>query len=546
MSLGVNPYISGLLICCSLLGLALLLLLILKQHTEMEKELILFISAAVIAASLVLSLLNPLLGVCSSAVYFLAGFIQLLVRKRASIKIIPPQIIQPVPDAPVNTDIFPERKYKQLLTAGTAIAQCPADVFSHKTTADKMFETLLHIFVSETKADGGALMIIDDFEDLISVRAFEGSFPPPYKLPDTVPHEKLRVTVHFKHEQFSLNDTLFGQIAVSGKSVLITAPLSDARICQNGEEDFLRCGSYVFCPLTLAGAALGVIALSRDYESPKFTAEDLETAQILASFAAISIKNTMQFSETIEYTNLMQEAELVTRLQESLLPKKLPPLPKLSVGRFFVPATGVCGDYYDIIPCRRDRTSFVVADITGKGVTSLMLMVMLRAIVRLIVNTQRDAGKILEWLNRGISGERAMDHYASVTLINYNLLNHTIDLATSGNAPILVYRNEQHSIDTVSIVNTPIGIANTSQYHSLQTELKKGDILITYTDGLIEALNTGGYPYTQERLKTIVLQNASKNGQEIADLIQSDLQKFCGTKTLHDDQTLLIIKRINS
>ena len=114
MSLGVNPYISGLLICCSLLGLALLLLLILKQHTEMEKELILFISAAVIAASLVLSLLNPLLGVCSSAVYFLAGFIQLLVRKRASIKIIPPQIIQPVPDAPVNTDIFPERKYKFL------------------------------------------------------------------------------------------------------------------------------------------------------------------------------------------------------------------------------------------------------------------------------------------------------------------------------------------------------------------------------------------------------------------------------------------------
>ena len=119
-------------------------------------------------------------------------------------------------------------------------------------------------------------------------------------------------------------------------------------------------------------------------------------------------------------------------------------------------------------------------------------------------------------------------------------------MATSGNAPILVYRSEQHSIDTVNIVNTPIGIANTSQYHSLQTELKKGDILITYTDGLIEALNTGGYPYTQERLKTIVLQNASKNGQEIADLIQSDLQKFCGTKTLHDDQTLLIIKRINS
>ncbi|HIW37016.1 MAG TPA: SpoIIE family protein phosphatase [Candidatus Treponema faecavium] len=541
---GLNPYAAGILTGCGLLGLALLLFLILHRHTQMEKEFVLFICAAIIAAALTLSLLHPLLGVCSSAVYFIAGLVRLMALKKHPA--VPAASLQTAaPQEQPDTELFSQRRYKQLLTAGNTIVQYPAEIFSHKTTVEAMYEQIVRICIDETKADGAALLLIDDFEDLITVRACAGSFPPPYKLPDTVPHEKLRVSVHFKHAQFALTDTVFGQTAMTGKALLITNPLSDTRIYQNGDEDFLRCGSYILCPLALSGAVLGVVAFSRDYASPAFTPDDFETAQILTSFAATSIKNITQFFETTEYTSLMKEAELATSLQQSLQPKKLPALAKVSVGRFFVPATGVCGDYHDVMPCRRDRTSFVVADITGKGIPALTLMIMIRAIIRLIVNTPQDAGKILEWLNRGICGENTIDHYASVTLINYNMTNHTVDLATSGNAPILLYRKSQNSIDTVSIANAPIGIARTTQYHSLQTKLKKGDILITFTDGLIEALNSGGYPYTSERLKTIIEQHHDKTGQEIADLIQADVRLFCGTKSLHDDQTLLIIKNIN-
>ena len=83
--------------------------------------------------------------------------------------------------------------------------------------------------------------------------------------------------------------------------------------------------------------------------------------------------------------------------------KKLPNIPTLSLGNYSSMSQGICGDYFDIIPARKDRISFIMADVAGKGINSLMIMVMLRAIVRLVVNSKQSAATIMEWINRQIN-----------------------------------------------------------------------------------------------------------------------------------------------
>ena len=225
--------------------------------------------------------------------------------------------------------------------------------------------------ISTVHADGGAVLLVDDFDDVIAVKSFSGDFPPPYKLPSDMPHKPVRVATNFKFASFPLHDNIFGEVATSGKPELITKPEADDRIYQNGPEEFLECGSYLIIPMKLQDTVIGVMALSRKHGNALFTEEDLKTTATLSEFAAAAIKSVISVKDVVEHSEITKEADIACRIQETLHPAKLPALPGVFTGVFWNPAEGVCGDYYDIIPSRKDRISFVVADIAGKGTNSM-------------------------------------------------------------------------------------------------------------------------------------------------------------------------------
>ncbi|MCQ2981265.1 MAG: SpoIIE family protein phosphatase [Treponemataceae bacterium] len=394
----------------------------------------------------------------------------------------------------------------------------------------------------EIDADGAAVLLIDDFEDIIAVKAFSGDFPPPYRLPDDVPHKVIRVETNFRFAQFGLNENIFGNIATSGKPELINSPLDDERIYQNEDEDFLKCGSYIFIPMVVADTVIGVIALARKASSLKFTKGDFDKACVLADFASVSIKNVYTFQEVIEHTDLTREAGIAGKIQKSLHPQLLPVIPGLQLGSVFNTADGVCGDYFDVLPSRKDRISFVLADVAGKGMNSLVIMVMLRAILRLVTNTTQSAATILSWANRGISIENNIDHFASLALMNYDSTTRTLEYSTAGSTPILYFNAEDDTVTKLSTSTEPIGVEKATQFQDVALQLHTNDILVMYSDGIVEAMNTAGSQYTADRLINIVRENRESSGKEIANLVKTDVKKFTGSAHQHDDQTLLVIK----
>ena len=115
-----------------------------------------------------------------------------------------------------------------------------AKAFSEDSGLDRLLEHINESIIAETKADGGAILLLDDFDDIIAVKSFKGQFPPPYCIPADIPHKIVRVETNFRFAQFGLEDNIFGIVAKSGKPELITDPLNDSRMYQNEPEDYLE------------------------------------------------------------------------------------------------------------------------------------------------------------------------------------------------------------------------------------------------------------------------------------------------------------------
>ena len=217
-------------------------------------------------------------------------------------------------------------------------------------------------------------------------------------------------------------------------------------------------------------------------------------------------------------------------------------MPAADVSVYNSLADGVCGDFYDIIVSRKDRISFAITDVVGKGMNSLMVMIMMRSMLRLIVNTKQSADTILTWINHGISTESAIDHFASMALINYDSTTKSINYATGGSTPIWLYSAETNDMARISEASEPVGVEKSTIYKEHSRKLKSGDILVMYTDGLVESLDENGTQYSIDNLIKIVKLNHSKSAKDITSLVKSDLKHFNGTVKQHDDQTLLVVK----
>ncbi|MFA6936955.1 MAG: SpoIIE family protein phosphatase [Treponema sp.] len=418
-----------------------------------------------------------------------------------------------------------------------------SDSFTSEKGMNNLLDYINQTILTTTKSDGSAILMVDDFDDIIAVKSFIGDFPPPYKLPSDMPHKPVRVSTNFKFSSFPLRENIFGEVASSGKPELITKPEQDDRIFQNGPEEFLECGSYIFAPMKVQDSVIGLIALSRKHGNALFTEEDLNNTITLSDFAAAAIKNVITVKDVVEHSELTKEADIACRIQETLHPAKLPVIQGIQIGVMWSPSEGVCGDYYDVIPSRKDRISFVMSDIAGKGTTSMVIMITLRAMLRLVVNTKQSAGTILTWANKGISSDSSStDHFASCSLINYNSIDKKIEFSTGGTTPVIYYNSATDSISKLSQTSEPIGVEKSTEYKDFMQKVQSGDIIATYTDGLIETLNDKGEQYGKDNLWNIIKQNHNSSGKDIANLVKADIKKFSNVISQHDDQTLLVIK----
>lgn len=431
---------------------------------------------------------------------------------------------------------------KELLPVGNTFLMQAAEGIRQKVDISGILGFINTIMIERLFADGGVILTIEEFEDVLAVKAYSGDYPPPYKLPDDVPHKKERVTTNFKYAEFSLTDSFFGEAALSAKPILIEDASADARIVVNGEEPFLQPGSIITLPMIFNGKVAGIISLSRNKGKKPFKQADIEIGEILTSYATAALNLVYNLQEETELNNIENETNIAARIQKLLLPKKLTDAGGLNFSVLFNAARGVCSDYYDVIQNQNDRLFCVTADVAGKSINACIVMVMIRSLLYLITNTPQNTHSIVDILNKGITGKISIDHYASISCLTYISAEHSIEYVNAGTQSLLLWKNHTKKIMKIEQKTDPIGVDIKSVYTCKKVTVEKGDVAVLFTDGVIEALNEKGEAFGLKALAGLIADHHALPAKKITEKINNAIKTFMGKTPPHDDQTVMVIK----
>lgn len=255
-------------------------------------------------------------------------------------------------------------------------------------------------------------------------------------------------------------------------------------------------------------------------------------------------------NQNLKEENLRMTAELdITReFQKMILPKEyeLQKIPDLEIAGFMQPATEVGGDYYDVLHYG-DNVKIAIGDVTGHGLASGMLMLMVQTAVRtLFANNVCTPEMCLTILNRAIYDNvqrMNSDKNLTLALIDY----HRGKIQLSGQHEEILLVRQGGNIECIDTIDLGFPIGLTSEIDDfvahVEIELKPGDGVVLYTDGVTEAENAKKEMYGLPRLCDIVSQNWQKSAKAIQEIVISDLQQHIQDEKIYDDITLLILKQ---
>jgi len=254
-------------------------------------------------------------------------------------------------------------------------------------------------------------------------------------------------------------------------------------------------------------------------------------------------------NECLKNENLRMSAELdvTRRLQQMLLPKpqELNQINGLEIADFLEAAEEVGGDYYDVL-LHDGRVRIGIGDVTGHGLESGVLAIMVQTAVRtLLDNQETDLVKMLNTINRTIyDNVQRMNSEKHLTLALLDYHNGQIILSGQHEDMIVVRQGKVELIDTIDL-GFPIGLEpDIADFTAItKVTLNPGDVVVLYTDGITEAENSDGKLYGLERLCEMISQNWQTSADEIRQVVIDDVREYIGQHKVFDDITLLILKQ---
>jgi len=239
---------------------------------------------------------------------------------------------------------------------------------------------------------------------------------------------------------------------------------------------------------------------------------------------------------------MKQELEYAREIQLSMLPRQAPLLDWLDVAALSLPATEVGGDYYDYFDFGPNRVAMVVGDVTGHGVASGLVLSGVRSSLNLLRDEMDRPSAVLDRVNLMLKRTSAPRMHMTLALVVFDRSECAITVATAGHPPVLV-RRANGEVEEVGSGSFPLGAIESARYGEDRINLTPGDILLLYSDGLVETINPADDQYGWGRLKEILRGlDGIPTANEIRDLILREVWDFKGEAEQMDDVTMVVVR----
>lgn len=266
-----------------------------------------------------------------------------------------------------------------------------------------------------------------------------------------------------------------------------------------------------------------------------------EFGDLANEFNQMTTKLKSAQANLIEKERLDEQMEIATEIQQKLLPETYPDNKTIDFSAYYLPAQKVSGDYYDINQSQ-DRVGVIIADVAGKGVPAALIMSMIKIVFSSIGSNMVHTRQVVSFINNGITGKLIESKYATLLYYLYNWKNGVITFTNAAHHHLMIYHDKVGKIGNYDTRGIPIGVMPNVAYSEKSMRLFPGDIVITYTDGINEAMDEKRNQFSTEKLKEIILSSKSSSAKKIVDNIVSSINQFVGSAKQHDDMTMVVMK----
>jgi len=349
----------------------------------------------------------------------------------------------------------------------------------------------------------------------------------------------------FLGRRIKIGEGVTGQVAETRETVVVDDATSDPRFrasLSSSKTDRRRqWKSVLSVPLVAQDRLVGVIDV-RTLKPKSWSQSDTDFLSIIAEHVAGIIEKDRFRME------ISRDLEAARYIQTKLLPDPLPEIEGYDLAALIVPNSQVGGDYYDFIPMEEGRLGIIVADVSGKGIGAAILMANIQGLVNAYTYTRKEIktkdamSNINDVLCESTESDKFVTMFCAVLDTKAGKLTYT----NAGHNHPFVYRPGRKNPQELHVGGMILGAIKGASYSEGKAQLKTGDILVLYSDGVTETRNSDGELFGTERLYEIVheyMQDSLEplSAQKLLDQIHNVVRDFSASTSFTDDLTIVVL-----
>ena len=337
--------------------------------------------------------------------------------------------------------------------------------------------------------------------------------------------------------QLKIGQGLIGQVARTGEPVVV----SDVSSNEQYVNVHARTKSEIVVPILLDGNTIGVLTL----ESDNLNAYDKNSVELLSAFAtqaAISIERTRLHEKIIAAQKIENQLSITREIQRSFLPDSDPVIDGYDIAGKNIPSEQVGGDYYDFIRIVGSQLGVAVGDVSGKGIPAAIIMASFRSSLIAEIRNNYSISEICSKVNSLLYESIGSGNFVTAVYGVLDSEKHIFTYANCGhNQPILL--NQDGRIERLKEGGQILGISPKVEYRQGQVDLKPGEIIVFYTDGVTEVFDGKGREFGEAKLIAALKEHRQKRAADMLKNIVDSVREYAAAEHIFDDLTMVILKR---
>jgi len=389
---------------------------------------------------------------------------------------------------------------------------------------DTVLQTVVRTMVEVMKVKACSLRLLDEAGKELIIKATWGLTP-----------------AYLKKGPVLVGENVHDRAALAGEVVRIADMAKDPRVRYPHEAENEGLVSSLGIGLFAGGRALGTLHIYTG-QPHEFDEAEVRLFRTVAAQAASAIQNSKLLQEYVAKLQLEHELDLASEVQRRMLPKQPPQVPGLDIHALVQFSRQVGGDFYDFIIMPQGRTGIVIADTVGKSIPAALMAASVRSSLKAQAGSIYRISEVVERVNVMLCEDTLPSEFVTLFYGVIDARTKRMAYCNAGHDPPLLLRGGEALKLTAG--GALLGVMPDASFEQESLQLQVGDVLLLYTDGIIDAASYNGQRYGRERLVESLKRHAVEKytAEELAEQLVWDVRRFGGLNVRTDDLTLMVIR----